>query len=533
MERFLKYLKAFPVRVVLCIVLLLGQAVCDLCLPGLMGDTVQNGVRQSGLRPGAPEALNLQGMTLLKIFMTEQDKELMEKSYLEVRPGSSEAGRFGKRYPLVQEQPVSILRDDLDESTLSKTDICYNKAAYAFWLYLQQSAETGELEAIAGRYSLSLGKNPGGGEFGENIRVPQKDESSLPEGVLGSLPEGALFHLPETSEPEEESGMSLKDEPQILGMSLIESEPMEETAEMLEASDFAIGGDQPEEDEDVVNPDAPSTGTRFTYTPGQSLESIDLEEAYTLLPLLAHASTNNLKAARDAASENLFAGEQVGLTLKKLFYREVGMDTEKFRSDALRSAGLELLGVFLLEAACAVLVWLLLFWVSNGEQEPAQEVQAGLRGILYAPVILIGCVILALQKSPSMGWLVALGVFVALLVIALLLFRAQKRPEGKLFFGLDRWEQIVLGNAVQKKLLPFGMTVLMLFLNLVEWIALWAGGERIAGSRWQVGDIMAFFQYAAEGFAAFLLICALLLTVSRLRTLSGRMKRRKEKEKTR
>ena len=84
MKLIVKYLKPFALLFVLCILLLFGQAMCDLSLPNLMSDIVNVGIQQGGIQEGAPKAMSQNGMTLLKFFMSsEQDvykRQLIESS---------------------------------------------------------------------------------------------------------------------------------------------------------------------------------------------------------------------------------------------------------------------------------------------------------------------------------------------------------------------------------------------------------------------------------------------------------------------
>ena len=50
MKLIAKYLKPLRIEVVLlCLILLFGQAICDLSLPNLMSDIVNVGIQQSGI----------------------------------------------------------------------------------------------------------------------------------------------------------------------------------------------------------------------------------------------------------------------------------------------------------------------------------------------------------------------------------------------------------------------------------------------------------------------------------------------------
>ena len=127
MKLIAKYLKPFALVVLLCLILLFGQAMCDLSLPNLMSDIVNVGIQQSGIEEGAPEAVSQKGMTLLKLMMDETDQKLMEDSYVSVDPQSSEAERFSEAYPLAHEEGICVLKTGLSEEELEAVDAAYGK----------------------------------------------------------------------------------------------------------------------------------------------------------------------------------------------------------------------------------------------------------------------------------------------------------------------------------------------------------------------------------------------------------------------
>ena len=192
MKLIVRYGKPFVGIVLLCLVLLFGQAMCDLSLPNLMSDMVNVGIQQSGIEEGAPEALRQEGMELLLAFASEEDRQLLEENYYTIEPGSSEAQRLSEEYPMAREEAICVLREDLAgeelpedsqagssaaESALGESglassqagdsageeasqqeepqdakaalDSAYSRASYAMLLYLQQAGESGELEQAA------------------------------------------------------------------------------------------------------------------------------------------------------------------------------------------------------------------------------------------------------------------------------------------------------------------------------------------------------------------------------------------------
>ena len=87
MKLLARYLKPFVGILLVCLVLLFGQAACDLSLPTLMSDMVNVGIQQSGLEAGAPEAMRQEGLQLLSTFAGEPTQNVGKsfiKSYAAV-----------------------------------------------------------------------------------------------------------------------------------------------------------------------------------------------------------------------------------------------------------------------------------------------------------------------------------------------------------------------------------------------------------------------------------------------------------------
>ncbi len=469
------------VKAAACAVFLLIEVLCELGLPLLLCSLANVGFRQNGMDPGAPKAFSAQGMALLQVFMNDQDRELMDEVYLELRPGSSEARRYGEKYPIALERRTRVLRDDLDETTIKKADNCYNKASCAMYLYLSQAETTGELEGIAQRYSLSLGKNPGGGEFKGNIRVPSREEGPSSEGVLGSVPEGAMFDFPQES-------------------SAVESGAEIGSSDMITAFEDSSEPDRSEGSQGEKTSAAEAEqAVKFRFS---GWAEADLEQMYTLLPLLDHASESRLKAARDSAAE-MPGKENHGIALKKLFYREAGINVEEFRDSYALEKCLAMLGLTCLGLLCAGLAG----FVILKDRPNDSRIFPGLWSVIYAPVLAVGCVILALQKSPSLLWLVILGVvFAAASIFALSLPRFSGLRE---FAG--KWNPVswMMRRPMAVWHIAFLVPSITVLMNLICLVILWAAGGAIAASPLQTGDIMAFLQYAVQGVLAFLLAAAL------------------------
>lgn len=105
MLKLLRYIKPFGKGILLAIVLLVVQAVCDLNLPNLMSKIVNVGIQQSGIEDGVPQAISKRAFNLLITFLPTQQSELLQLSYsLKSSSDIDENGRpYSETYPEADE----------------------------------------------------------------------------------------------------------------------------------------------------------------------------------------------------------------------------------------------------------------------------------------------------------------------------------------------------------------------------------------------------------------------------------------------
>ncbi len=165
--------------------------------------------------------------------------------------------------------------------------------------------------------------------------------------------------------------------------------------------------------------------------------------------------------------------------------------------------------------------------------------------VFYAPIIGIGGVIRALEKSSSMWWILALAVAVLMAIVltvykitvpkftllqklmdklnlvsrenlsGLLVIRAFNRQEHeeKKFDSVnkDLTRTMLFVNRVMVVMMP----LMMLIMNGLSVVILWVGTNQVAASQMQVGDIMAFMQYAMQIVFAFIMLSMMFIMLPR------------------
>lgn len=571
MKLVARYLKPFVGILLLCLALLFGQAMCDLSLPNLMSDMVNVGIQQSGIEEGAPSALRKEGLELISAFASAEDKTVLEEGYYTIEPGSSEAQRLAEEYPLVREEAICVQRDGLTEEELDTLSSAYGRASYAMLLYLQQAGESGELEQAA--QSLAQSQYPGGMTGMENAypqgEMPETDGDMMPQARSEMDPT-----LYETQEPVYGEGVDgyTGDQEQSSTMDML---PDDTTTD-------ETGTPQGEDAQE-------SAGGSMDFS--QGLDNVNMDKLYELLPLLNMVPQESLEEARtQAATSDSMMGSQVGVTMTKLFYEELGVDTHAIQSSYIWTKGFQMLGVALLGVIATVLVGFfsarmaatvgkrlrhdlfskvesfssgefdkfstasLITRTTNDVQQVQMLITMGVRMICYAPIMGIGGIIFAVGKSASLSWLIALAVVVLIGFIAVALgvalpkFKALQKLIDRLnlvsrenlsgmmvvrAFGNESYEErrfdkanrdLMETNRFVQRVMSGLMPGMMFVMNLLSILIVWVGGHAIAESTLQIGDMMAFIQYAMQIIMAFLMIAMIFILVPRASVSAGRIK---------
>lgn len=83
MKRLFKYMGMYWKTVLLILLLLCGQAYCDLSLPGYTSDIVNVGIQQGGIEESVPKAISKEKMGQLLMFLDDESKQEVLDAYEE------------------------------------------------------------------------------------------------------------------------------------------------------------------------------------------------------------------------------------------------------------------------------------------------------------------------------------------------------------------------------------------------------------------------------------------------------------------
>ncbi len=176
-----------------------------------------------------------------------------------------------------------------------------------------------------------------------------------------------------------------------------------------------------------------------------------------------------------------------------------------------------------------------------------------LRMAFYAPIIGIGAVVRAISKSPSMWWILGLGVGILIGIVALgfrlavpkfkliqdLLDRlnriARENLAGAMVvraFNRQKYEEERFDQANQEltqtalfvnRVFVMMMPLTMFLLNGITILIIWVGAHQVAQAKIRIGDMMAFLQYAMQVFFSFMMLSMLSIMVPRADVAANRI----------
>jgi len=180
----------------------------------------------------------------------------------------------------------------------------------------------------------------------------------------------------------------------------------------------------------------------------------------------------------------------------------------------------------------------------------------------YAPILGVGGILHALEKSSSMSWIIALavivlsGIMILVFTIAIPKFKLIQKLLDKLnlvtrenlsgmmvvrAFNTQEYEKkrfdIVNSDLTKttffiNKVMAFLMPVIMFIMNGTTLLIIWVGSHQIAESNMQVGDMMAFMQYAMQIIFSFLMLSFMFVMVPRASVSAQRISEVLETEVT-
>ena len=458
MRKLFQFLKPYAPRVLLILCVLVVQAYCDLSLPTYTSNIVNVGIQQSGIDEEIPENISEEEMNRLLLFVSENDRQDIQAAYEK----SSESFDY--------DGEVLTLKDSV-------------------------KSDNEKLDALTEEMKLPMMLTAGfenGSDTTKQMEGQLKEQMSQVPGI---------------------EKMSVFD---IFGM-------MDDTQRAAIVDKIT---EQMDKMPDSILDQAAISYVKSTY------EQIGLDTGHmsTVYILKTGAKMLGLAALGMAASilACLMAsrvGAKVGRGLRRDTFRKViGFSNAEF--DKFSTASL-------------------ITRSTNDIQQIQFLTVMILRIVLYAPVMAIGGILKVSKTNVDMFWIIGLAVMLIVMVVAVLFivvmpkFKIVQNMVDKLnlvsreiltglpvirAFHTEKHEEerfdkankdLTKLNLFVNRAMTFMMPTMMLVMNGITVLIVWVGGHSINDGAMQVGDMMAFIQYAMQIIMSFLMICMISVMLPR------------------
>ena len=458
MRKLFQFLKPYAPRVLLILCVLVVQAYCDLSLPTYTSNIVNVGIQQSGIDEEIPENISEEEMNRLLLFVSEDDRQDIQDVYEK----SSESFDY--------DGEVLTLKDSV-------------------------KSDNEKLDALT-------------------------EEMKLPMMLTAGFENGSDT----TKQMEGQLKEQMSQVPGIEKMSVFDIFGMMDDTQRAAIVDKITG--QMDKMPDSILDQAAISYVKSTY------EQIGLDTGHmsTVYILKTGAKMLGLAALGMAASilACLMAsrvGAKVGRGLRRDTFRKViGFSNAEF--DKFSTASL-------------------ITRSTNDIQQIQFLTVMILRIVLYAPVMAIGGILKVSKTNVDMFWIIGLAVLLIVMVVAVLFivvmpkFKIVQNMVDKLnlvsreiltglpvirAFHTEKHEEerfdkankdLTKLNLFVNRAMTFMMPTMMLVMNGITVLIVWVGGHSINDGAMQVGDMMAFIQYAMQIIMSFLMICMISVMLPR------------------
>jgi ATP-binding cassette, subfamily B, multidrug efflux pump len=469
MVKLAKYTKPYLWMILLAIALLFAQANLDLALPDYLSRIVNTGIQQSGVENAAPVAIRQSEMDRVVIFMSAEDKASVLADYTLVNKNSPDYDKYVAEYPTLETESIYVL-NEIDQTEIDRINPIMGKAILAVSGIEQVLADPTKAAQM-------------GGAFGG------MDLSKLPAGmdvftVLGKLPTDKLVQITD----------AINKKFEILGDKMI----VQAAISPVKAEYKALGMDT----DKLQNAYVMNVGGWMI--------------ALTLLSVVCTIIVGYL-AAKIAAG------------LARDIRRDVFKKVESYSStefDKFSTASL-------------------ITRTTNDVTQIQMVAFMMVRMVFYAPLIGIGGLIKVISKDSPLSWLI--GIAVLILISLIMVIFSLSLPKFKIIqklvdrinlvarenlsgmmvvraFNMEGFEEnrfdkanldLTAVSLFINRVMVFMMPMMMLIMNGLSLAIIWYGAHQVAEANMQVGDMMAFLQYAMQIVMSFLMLSMMFIILPR------------------
>lgn len=468
MHKIAKYMKSSTLPILAIVVLLVIQAFCDLSLPQYTSDIVNVGIQQGGITSSSPDVIRASQFERVLLLTKEEEQDIITRNYTLISKDSlsdQEYKDYLKSYPVLETEDLYLLQMDQDEDI----ELLNRVMGKGLLMVSNLGSDTEEAVNIQNQIKANL--------------PPETAEMDL-FTIFGMMPKEELNSMLVNMDEQ------LKDMPEsIIEQSAIVS---------IKAEYQAIG----------INTDRLQT----SYILIAGLKMLGLAFGAMVVSIIVSYLASKVAAA---------LGQNLRSKVFEKVVRFSNSEYDKFSTASLITRS------------------------TNDIQQVQMLMVMLFRMVLYAPILGVGGVLKVLNTETSMAWIIAVAVLAMLVLVGVLFGVAM--PKFKLMqklvdrlnlvmreiltglsviraFSTEKYEEerfdkanvdLTKTNLFVNRAMTFMMPLMMLIMNAITVLIVWQGAKGIDVGNMQVGDLMAFIQYAMQIIMSFLMIAMLSIILPR------------------
>lgn len=468
MLKLFRYLKPYTLLILISIGLLFIQANADLALPDYLSRIINIGIQQGGVESALPQVIRQSALEDVLLFLPSEDRVLVEDAYALIDAGHPDYASYQQDYPGLKGEGLYILKP-LQPEEHKRLEEALAPGLIAAAFVRQISADPQKAQALGQGFGLDL--------------------SQLPQGVdilrmLKNLPE--------------EQRLKLITAIQERFATLGENMTLQMGIAAVKTEYTALGVD--------------STRMQTSYI----LRTGGLMLLITLASVAATILVGFL-SARVAAGVARDLRQAVFVRVTDFSNAEI----EKFSTASLITRS------------------------TNDITQLQMVTMILMRMVFYAPIIGVGGIIRAVDKAVSMWWIIALmvtvliGIVISSFTITMPKFKSiqalidklnrivRENLEGMMVvrafnrqgYEEQRFDQtnrdLTAVSLFVTRVMVTLFPLMMFLMSGSSLLVIWVGARQVSLAQMQVGDMMAFMQYAMQIFFAFMMMSFMFIMLPR------------------
>lgn len=459
--------------------LLYGQAQAELALPDYMSDIISNGIQAGGFDSGVPEMMSKDTYDHTLIFMNTKEAKVMEDSYEYIAFADIKNDELPEEIDLsntsvIKDSGIYVLKD-LSDAKFEKLDEVMNVP------FLM----------VNGMESISNG----------NASYLDEDQAKQMQEVMDNLPEGMSIFDALQMQPKEET-LKMVDE---------QKAKLEELGSM--ASMSMVKGEY-----ERLGVDTQRVQNNYIFATGTKMLAISLGGVICAILVGFIASLIGNGVARRMRQD--------------VFEKVESFSNEEFNKFSTAS---------------------LITRTTNDIQQIQMILIMGMRIIIYSPILAFGAIMRVLNDGSGMIWIIVLVVAVIMGIMATTF--AVAGPKFKIVqklidkinlvmredlsgmlviraFHTEKYEEARMekANRDQMKVQLFTGRTMAVVMPLVQFIfsatsllIVWVAAHQIDLGNMQIGQMIAFIQYAMQIIMSFMMIAIISIMLPRASASAARV----------